>query len=288
MVSTAVLLLLLALLLQIFGNTSRVLGKVNKDLDLGSASRMSLDKIAGDFSSMLSSGGLGPVILKQPDGNDALAFLGQVRSPSRADVDPSAIRMAAVVFSVRSATDRVLSRNNQPALVRGIAPVVDSAIPPANAANNPVAALRAAAADLSSPTQLDFPQLDFQTLTADVFRMEISFLLDDGTITQIPPGSRAMSELTGFTSGNLQTPAIRADDSLDPGGRFVTALIIDLGLLGPNVRQLLPEGEVAALAAKLPDGVEGTASLPSWNSISFDSQPVKEGIRFCQRYVFIN
>jgi prepilin-type N-terminal cleavage/methylation domain-containing protein len=302
LVATSVLALLLALFAQITSHTVDATQLAGRQIDAGSQARIALDRLGVNLNAMLQSDGIAPIVCKDTGEtvsgakNDALAFLANARPRTRSTVTPAMLRAAVVGYRVRSLKDSLLKDASVPMLNWGDGTLTWSTKSGTNVDDGLISTLQAAATDLKSGKETG---VNFQGLAQGLFRFEISFLLDNGSVVTKPPRDiRFASDPVIGNDPSLYAVALRAsvsegqlgkdstDEKLgnanyvapnpsDPTTwRYVKAFIVGVAGLSTEVRQLIPS-DLAKLADALPNPAPSTSAstnkptpLEAWNFTS--------------------
>jgi hypothetical protein len=306
----SVLVVIIAIVSQIMGMTGQVINAAKKQLDLETQSRIILDRIGKDLSNMVVTPGVAPLVINNTgdsasgSNNDGLAVITNGRPRDRSSLTDSAvsvaykdIRMAVMGYRVISTPDPRSPQGNVPALNWG-----DGTITwPANgmvrddiqAKSDLGKAMTAAAADLSTAGT---SMLAFQPMGQGIFRLEIGYLLDDGTVVSAPPRD------VNFPSqaGNTYAVALSKSSSTDSNKRFVKALIVAIAGIDSKTEGLLNAAQLTSLANVLPNPTNGQTPLQAWDFTSPAATelraklsapnfppPVLSSLRVYQRYYYL-
>ena len=114
---------------------------------------------------------------------------------------------------------------------------------------------------------------DFHVIGDGVYRLEVNFLLTNGTFSNTPWISPPHQYYNGLSD--------------------VAAIVVDLGVLDNASRAILPTSGYTSMVAALPDSVEGTAISTTWGSSNYlatSGIPKTAGaqIRVFERYFYLN
>ena len=310
LVAMSVLVVIIAIMSQVMAMTGQAINAAKKQLDLETQSRIILDRIGRDLSNMVVTPGVTPLVINNTgdsasgSNNDGLAVITIGRPRDRSSLTDSAVsvlssdvRMAVMGYRVISAPDPRSPQGNVPTVNRG-----DGTITwPANgivrddiqAKSDLGKAMTAAAADLSTAGT---SMLAFEPMGQGIFRLEICYLLDDGTVVSTPPRD------VNFPSqaGNTYALALSKATSADSDKRFVKALIVAIAGIDSKTEGLLNAAQLTSLANVLPNPANGQTPLQAWDFTSPEAtdllsklaapnfpHPVLSSLRAYQRYYYL-
>lgn len=289
MVSVSVLILLVVLVSKMTEGVSRTISENNKHMDADAQARLIFDRMANDFSAIILRDDVDCAFIKQTPGNDSLFFF----SESPASFDPTA--QACVKSSVALVGYKIDSKLRLERLGMGLSwdggpnesvqPTIPGSMVHLTYPSLPLGTVSAVQQASLTPTSAstitgNWPvtvasdaatNTNYQVIGDQVYRMEISFLLTNGILSNNP-----------FIT--------------DPGNsRFnfheVSAIVVALAILDTNSRKVVLN--TGQMVNALRDSVEGTSALESWNNsnyLSASSIPnsAVSQIRFYQRYFYLN
>jgi hypothetical protein len=276
LVSISVLVLLVGMVSQMMSMTGRIINASGKQLDLESQSRIVLDRIGNNISNMVMAQGVAPIVIKNtmdlPSGtsNDGFALLTNARPRDRssAGVATKDIRMAIMGYRVNYTADALLGGKNSPELNWGDGTITWPTQNATQVKSDLVNATTAVVLDLQSAGS-NQKMIDLQPIGAGIFRFELCFLLDDGTVVLDPPrDSNFAVPLPGATGTNTFAVAISKATSGDANKRFVKAFIVGIAGLDSKTLAQLTETQRKALPDTLSDPVQNAApstGLPNGN-----------------------
>ncbi len=323
LVSIAILALIMVVLAQFLQETGLTIGKTSRSMETTELCLAALDRIDSNLSSMITTGPATMVVVKNTTGvNDGLALVTNERVRSQGSssgpinvANSSDIRMAAMGYCVGNAVDPDLAgAPSVPMLEWGNGTVTwnSSQIANGNSINNlPLSALSAAVTDVSSVVTnggtLPSPakMLQFQPLSHGICRLEICFLLSNGTLISVtaPPlnknflSSASPSPAATFTAPNYAL-AFNANDSNSSTGLYVRALIIGVAAIDSVTQKTLTAAQLASLPSALAKTIDGQTPLQAWDIssgstttyVNLKAYPtqVLQNIRFFQRYFYVN
>jgi ATPase subunit of ABC transporter with duplicated ATPase domains len=137
---------------------------------------------------------------------------------------------------------------------------------------------------VSSNSYLSISSANYEILEPDIFRMEVAFLMGDGSIksTVGTNGSGSTTYIASFAS-TARTASSNA----------IRAVIVTVAAVDSRARALMTPSEYSQLANNFSDATPGSDPLTAWkgyltNSAVVLSQPAREGIRIYQRYIYID
>jgi type II secretory pathway pseudopilin PulG len=311
LVAIGVVTLLLVLFLQLLSATTTTITRSNKQLDASSFARIALDRFGNDWSGAILTNGATALYYTSPgsSGNSALAFVtaSRARGPtSSATGWTTDTRSAYVGYKVTPFSQSVPGSSTQqplPSLGRADGRFTFSTQAIGSKATYNLWDLFGTGNnripwDLSNvpPTtgaRTDEACMNWQLLVNGVFRLHISFVLDDGSVVQTPPGYRNF-----FVNGGSSAPctpiAFSSTFSADPNRRYVKGIIVGLAVLDEKTRNLAYLSDnnfVSTINGQiLRPTLDGETPELTWNrnlaSVTF--QPARQNLRFFQRFFAVN
>ena len=280
--------LLLVLTTQILQQTSGAVRLANGQRDNAEQARTALDRFSADISTAMLSGGATMIFNDATSSSDPtergsqLGFicLSRTRGPS---VSP---RGSVVAYAVRETQTNVagqtfsygcLHRGDGEALYTGRMDTVFTELP---SSTNPST---------------------YEALGSGIVRFHVSFVLDDGSIAQVPPAYTTVSPTTdaptSFLNGKPLQPgripvAILPENAPVAGdlkGRFVKALIVAVACLEPSVLIRASADQKEQIHSVLGVPSTGETPLAVWQARAkdFTFRPMLQSIRFYQRTILI-
>lgn len=292
LVASAVLALLLALTLQILGNTNAAIRTADRQMDAASRARAVLDRFDTDFSgAMLTQGASAICRVATSTNAPAIGFVCRARArESGSSTVPSwqaNLRGAIVGYRMNG---RALERGD------GRFPFTGENVGDHVASDFPVVF-----GNLAKDLALEGEFLVWNPMGEGVVRFHVSYQLDDGTITQTPPEYTMTSPQTGdavsFLNGADILPcravafdAQHAPESGTLQGRYVRALIVGVATLDRTTLTLASE-HLEDLDDLGTPGVSPSADtdtpLVLWEKNLSDVSflPLRQGLRFYQRVI---
>lgn len=237
MVAMAVLVICLVMEAQVINLASTYTGSSRNQMDALEQGRFVLDRLGIDIDSRVRLNQVPVQFLKAAD-NDSLTFYTQNGRDSNA--------RTAVLASYQVALDPATS---QPQLQRAVDDVTWTS-------TNPLPFLPAS---LTRPT-------DYQVLSPDVFRFEVTFL------------RKSTQTLT------TTAPSDWSD---------VAAIVVAVATLDSNSRKLVSAAQWTTLIHQFPDATDGNQILPSWQAQlptlpSIMPARAAAAVRIYQRFFYVN
>lgn len=247
LVGLAVLSLLVTVLLAVFSNFSQVTSNASKRIESNKQSRGIFDRLAFDFGSVVTSGGVQMEFLKNqplPNGvasqNDSLVLLTDARTRDAGS------RLAKIGYGVGPYETR--SRNmTLDTVLRYTEPFGWA----------------------DDTTSIEITNgADAQAIAPGILRFELAFVDKEGNITSAPPAGASTSEVVREFHKNL------------------AAVICTVATLDEDSLQKISEADRDVIVTRLGDAVNGVAPLSLWQQVDFTDLPgaITRGIRFHQRY----
>src|SRR6267143_38073 len=251
LMSISVVVLLLVCVVELLNGTTATITASNKKLDTASLARIALDRFGNDFSGAVLSGGATALYYSETStsGNSAIAFAtsSRARGPTT-QTNPwtTDTRAAFIGYRVRPVTQYVGGTTNAsvPCLNRGDGrfTLSTSDISANKASFNLWDVFGTGNAripnDLTvAPSSNDQRVLDWQIIANSIFRLHISFILDDGSIVQTPPSYRNF--FVNTSTGTCVAIAFSSFNSADANSRYVKALIVGVAVLDEKTRNLV-------------------------------------------------
>ncbi len=261
LVALAVFLLMVLMLVGLTDGVARTTGQSQRRIGTDADVRQAIDRMSEDFSHAIARSDL-PFRMEKKDGNDSISFLAVAQGYTQG--------RGLSVISYRVADS---------ALQRGAETVSWT-----NTGSHSLAfmTLNDAAA---TPGYLAIDETNFEQVASDVFRLEIAFLMGDGTINAAP----------GIVGGSstFRVASIAATPGASDAGT-IRAVIIGIAALDRRARDSLDAAAAQALIAGLPDVASGQGDiLSAWDGYLAGANPAipkaaRESIRICQRFIFLN
>jgi len=289
LVASAVLMLLLALTLQIVGNTNAAIRTSVRQMDAASQARAALDRFEADFSgAMLTQGATAICTVAGATNAASIGFVCRARARESGEtVSPgwqSNLRGAIVGYRMNG---QVLERGD------GRFPFTGGKDVANHVASDLPDVFGPLAGDLASGGNF----LAWNALGEGVVRFHVSYQLDDGTTTQTPPEYTMTSPQTDgmvtFLNGANISPcmAIAFAPQNAPGSRrYVRALIVGVAALDRSTLSLAADhlGELDGLGTPgRGTSADSDTPLILWeknlSKISF--LPLRQSLRFYQRVI---
>jgi type II secretory pathway pseudopilin PulG len=253
--SIVLLSLLIALVARIMSSATLATSQSAKQMDSNSQVRIVFERMASDFAGIVRRQDVDYVFAKQ-NGNDTMYFFSEAAKYFDTSVADSAKSSVSLVGY------RINSSFQLERLSRGL--TWDGQVAPSpspgsmvfltpSGTSTPVTGSTIpgnwAAAVGTGPGYSNGSGADYHVIGDQVYRLEISFLQSDGTIS------------TSVTSYN--------------GLQNVSAVIVALGMLDTTSRVIVaPGGQITSpvgipMVNALPDSVDGTAPLQTWKASNY-------------------
>lgn len=261
LVATVVLTLVVVMVAGMTNGTMQVTGQSQRRINADAGARQILDRLSSDFSEAVARPDL-PMRLDKNTGNDGLAFLASA---------PGYEAGRGISILGYRATNSVLERGAEATSWDG--------------SNAPALAFRSLTNAVTSTNYLAIKDDNYEVAASDVFRLEIAFLMGDGSIavnagTNIAGGTSFVANIDSSTKGVHSANTIRA-------------VIIGIAALDRTTRENLGTNGMSDLMSRFPDAANNEDILTTWNNYLSDTSTawpprVRESVRIYQRYVFLN
>ncbi len=325
LISMTLLVLLLTLVTRIVSGTAATIKASSTQIDTASQARIVLDRFDNDFSSALLGNGMTVLYYSDPGvaGNSAIAFVTHSRARGPTTSFPpwsTDTRGAFIGYKITPFSQAIATNTNQslPSLGRGDGRFTFSVPDIANKATQNLWDLFGTG-NLRLPNDIsvnplpnvpipdprpDEKSINWQVIARDIFRMHISFVLNDGRVVQTPPAYRNFYSNGGMGSTGCIPAAFSTETSNDPSQSYVKGMIVGLAVLDDKTRNLAykvdnnfwttvgtkisrptADGETPAQfwSQKL---ATLTATDPADPKYIFP--PVRQNLRFYQRFYSVN
>lgn len=310
-----ILLVLLLLVTRIISGTNSVIKASSARIDTASMARIVLDRFDNDFSSALLSNGATALSYSDPaiSGNSAIAFVTGSRARGPTTSFPpwtTDTRGAFVGYRIRPVALNVGGGISPliPCLNRGDGRFTLSVQDIGSLASQNLwdvfgTGNKRIPNDLSANTD-DERVLNYQPIASSVFRLHISFVLNDGRIVQIPPTYRSFYSNGGMGSTGCIPISFSKETSNDLTQAFVKGVIVGLAVLDEKTRNLAYKADNdfwttigTKISRPTADGETPvrfwsqklatlTSNIPTDPTYLFP--PVRENLRFYQRFYNVN
>jgi type II secretory pathway pseudopilin PulG len=259
LVAMAVFLFMAVMVASITGGVSQIAGQSQRRMSVDGGVRQSLSRISADFSRAIIRNDL-PFRIEKKPGNDSLIFLAAAEGYSAGRGITMLGYQVANESLQRGAEATTWTSNGSSAL---------SFTSVTNAA--------------ASSSYLTIDSANYEILEPDIFRMEVAFLMGDGTI-QSTVGTNAGS--TTYIASFASTPRTASSNA-------IRAVIVTVAAVDSRARKLMTPSEYSQLADNFSDATVGSDPLTAWkgyltNSPVVLTQQFREGIRIYQRYIYID
>ena len=293
LVAVVILTILVLIMTTVVDVASKTSVTAVKAMDLESEVRLVFDRLAQDLGQAVTRPDVDWNFKKIPGKNDEIGFWAQIRGfAGNRTLSSVNFRVSPAAVGGMPELERAARGAGWDDMVLGVEP------------------------DPVDPKTLAQPAADdYQLLGDQVFRMEICYLLEDGSLSTTYYNRSVKNSLTeprkplvsddvdsGFKVGSWWTSnnthfvckdatAGRAVwEKLAPM-QNVRALVVGIGVLDRRTRILLTKTQMEDLADRLADAVDGQDILTAWNPISAnpgtlnDIHPLaSQTVRFYQRY----
>ena len=259
MVAMAVFAMMAVLLVVMVDGTTRVTGQSHRRISGDAGARQTLDRISADVARAIMRDDL-PFRVDKTVGNDGISFLANV------DGYTEGRGMSVISYNGSNGT-----------LQRG----VDATSWTDGSEAMDFTSVTNAAANAG---YLERPGMDYEIIAQDVFRLEIAFLMGDGTIK------------ANIGSPTNATPGVAslASSSGTPASNTIKAIIIGIASIDERSREALGTAGVTALQGAFPDAGVNQDLIATWEGYSSNSSyatntpAVRQSVRVYQRYIPIN
>ena len=291
LVATAVMAMLLVMTLQVLSQTNAAIRSSDRQMGTASEVRGALDRFETDFSTAMLTGGATALVLDSNADNSFIRFI--CLSRAREDGTTDQPRGAIVGYGINDIKETIGGRQVQyGTLTRGDGRARFSAT------NSTLAQIFQKLSQ--SPPPSDF--MKWEPLGSGLVRFHISYLLDDGSIVQIPPAYSMLSPQdnlpTSFLNGLALNPgwmAVAFSRANAPASgplqdRYVKALIVAVaGLSAEGVALAEQAGKLGEVTSVLMSPAGNETALQVWetnlNAVTFT--PLRQGLRFYQRTIAV-
>ena len=328
LVSSVILLLLLGMVAQLTQNTTATSTNSRKRMDADGQARMIFDRMANDFAGMVKRTDVDYIFAKQI-GNDSLFFYSE--APAYFNTSGTAATGYAAKSTVALVGYRINSNLQLERLGKGL--TWDGATVGVNpgsavfltytsgtATPDPHSAIIGnwPSIGTASLNFTDGADADYHVLADQAYRLEISFILNDGSISA-KPVSNPSSTTNNLTATAPPTASCDSTQNYAPGSRWydntngkgyvcmsafngaavwspigiqdIMAIIVGIGLLDRDSRKIVID--TSFMVAALPD-TSGTNQISkTWSGSSYLTQSgipkaAAAHIRFYQRTFYFN
>lgn len=316
LISMTILLILMTLVTQIISGTNSVIKASSARIDTASLARIVLDRFDNDFSSVMLSNGTTALYYSETNvyGNSAIAFVSGSRARGPTSAFPaytSDTRGAFVGYRVRPVTQYIGgSSASIPSLNRGDGRFTLATQSISDQASQNLWDLFGTTNprlpnDLTLiPPANDQRVLNWQIIGNAIFRMHISFVLNDGRIVQTPPTYRNFYSNGGMSGTGCIPIAFSKETSSDLTQAYVKGVIVGLAALDEKTRNLAYKTDNnfwTTIGTKISrPTVDGETPVRFWSQKlstltsntptdpNYLFPPVRENLRFYQRFYNVN
>lgn len=244
LLATAVLAALLVVIANLTSNTAKVTSTSNRQISADAAGRQILTRLSLDFSQAILRKDL-PQLIEKLSGNDRITFYAQADG-----------------YEGDRGVSKIAFRVEEGFLERGAQGMYWEA---GGTGGNII--------EFNSSALASVPDDDFEVIADEVFRIELAFLMDDGTIK---------ADAVTFRSET---------------GPNVKAVIVGIATLDMETRKMM-SGNIEDLGEELPDAQNDRDIMSLWGPLRNDSAflsgdssfptIVRANVRFYQRYFYLN
>lgn len=281
MVSMAVMALLLVLITQLFNTATAITTGGNKHMDADSEARLVFDRMALDFARIAKRSDIDYYFKKNSGGNDQMAFYSESTGYYPAgSTDQQKGSISLVGYRVRN---NKLERLSKALLWNG-----------SSSAGKSMVFLPQKLTDTWTNIAGSGSDPDYQIISNQVFRMEISFLIRDSSSAM--PFQPYLSD-TPYSTG---APVLATGPDFN-GLRDVLAIVVTLAVLDSKSKAITTDAALSSAAGNLPDsnipGSPGSAFPDTAAKLWKDTvesgslglpNPAASQIRVYQRYFYLN
>jgi len=259
LVAMAVFLFMAVMVASITGGVSRITGQSQRRMSVDGGVRQSLSRISADFSRAIIRSDL-PFRIEKKSGNDSLNFLAAAEGYSAG---------RGITMLGYQVTNASLQRGAEATTWTSSGASALSFTSVTNA--------------VSSNSYLSISSANYEILESDIFRMEVAFLMGDGSI----------KSTVGTNAGGTTYIASFASTARTASSDAIRAVIVTVAAVDSRARELVPPSEYSQLANIFSDATPGSDVLTAWkenlkNSISGMHQAARENVRIYQRYIYID
>jgi prepilin-type N-terminal cleavage/methylation domain-containing protein len=276
LVALTLLVLLGVLVTQLVNGVSTTIVNTGKHMDEEIQARMIFDRMANDFSRMVMRDDIDYVFLKQTGGNDRMFFYSEAPAYFDTTVSASAKSMVSLVgYQINS--DLQLERLGMGLAWEGATDESENPPKPGGMVylTYPTTS---GSAYLQSTIRGNWPKTlsadskineNFHVIGECVYRLEISFLLTDGALSNTP-------YLSPHTTFNI---------------RDISAIVVAIAILDSSSRKMVTD--YSQMVTALGDSVDGTAIAETWANSNYLTgsgipKAAASHIHIYQRYFYLN
>ncbi len=315
LISMTILVLLLTLVTRIVSGTASIIKASNSKIDTASMARIVLDRFDNDFSSALLNNGATALHYSDGsvEGNSAIAFVtgSRARGPTTAfPTWTTDTRGAFVAYRIRPVALYIGgSSPSIPCLNRGDGRLTLATQDITNKATQNIWDVFGTGNarlpnDITALPGSDEKVVNWQPIANAIFRMHISFVLNDGRIVQTPPAYRNFYSNGGMGTSGCVPAAFSRETSNDLNKAYVKGIIVGLAALDEKTRNLAYKTDNAfwttvgtKISRPTADGETPvqfwsdklktlTSSTPGDPTYLFP--PIRQNLRFYQRFYNVN
>lgn len=280
--ATAVLALLLSITVQITTQTDVAIRASERHMKVAAEARTALDRFEADFSTAMLTAGATALVLDGSNDNSAIRFISLSRA--RHSTETLQPRGALIGYGIKDTKHNVSGANlKEGSLIRG-----DGRARFSGQNSSFADVFKELAITAGTP-------MDWESIGDGLLRFHISYVLDDGTITQTPPEYSMISAQTeqpvSFLNGLLTpgwTAVAFAPENAPASGRHVVALKVAIaGASADVIAQAEKAGNLDEVNTVLgtPSGNQSALQIWESNLSKLTFPPLRQSIRFFQRTI---
>ena len=252
----AVFLMMALMVVSLVDGTMRITSQSQRRINADDGTRQALDRMTADFSHAIVHSNL-PFRIEKNASNDSITFF------AKAEGYTTGRGISMISYRV---TNNVLQRGAEATQWTNSA----LGIPPVSAATT----------GLTSASDLKIAETNYETVAPEIFRLEFSFLMGDGAISNSALGSSTVSMASSPRTSTTNT---------------IRGVIVGVATLDDRARKIFPSTLVFPDALSFPDAPLGRTTnndiLTGWNANITNTSlplPVRESLRIYKRTLLIN
>lgn len=278
LVAMSLMALILVGTLQVLTHSSAAIKIADNQRGAAAVARGALDRFAADFSTAMLTGGATAVFHSDVGIGSQIGFLCLSRTRG-----PSPIPRAAIVaYGIKPTTEKISGQD----LIYGTLHRGDG--------QSLYTGGNSQFADMFANLPSDTNPPNWEPLGSGIVRFHISFVLDDGTITQTPPEYTMVSPTTGNPTTFLNGKVLGAGriaiafskENAPASGRYVKSLIVAIACVD-RAALAKASASLEELQSKLdtPTGSQTPLALWQQKYPTLSLLPLRQSIRFYQRTI---
>jgi prepilin-type N-terminal cleavage/methylation domain-containing protein len=259
LVAMAIFLFMAVMVASITDGVSQIAGQSQRRMSVDGGVRQSLNRISADLSRAIIRSDL-PFRIEKKSGNDGLMFFAAAEGYS-AGRGITMLGYEVTNASLQRGAEATAWTSN------GTSALAFTSVTNAVALNS----------------YLSIDSSNYEILEPDIFRMEVAFLMGDGSI----------KSTVGTNAGSTTYIASFASTARTDSSDAIRAVIVTVAAVDSRARALMTPSEYSQLANTFKDATPGSDPLTVWkenlkNSISGMPQTARENVRIYQRYIYID